>query len=74
MELTYDVRLGCACVSRPGGFSRDEDGAVLVEYAPTLALLTIACIAGASDIESTTFAAFNYEQAERMNYALGNNS
>ncbi len=55
-----------------GAVSRDEGGAVLVEYALLLALFTIACIVSASAIEHATFNALYHEQTELMSYALRN--
>lgn len=53
---------------------RDESGAVLVEYALVLALLSFAFIGGMIFIESTVSNTLFYVQQEFQNYGLRNNS
>jgi Flp pilus assembly pilin Flp len=50
----------------------DEHGAVLVEYALVLALLSLAFMGGMSAIEVATSAAYTYVTGELLDYAERN--
>ncbi len=52
----------------------DENGAVLVEYALVLALLSFGFIAGMYVIDGATATALTNVQAELLNYGLRNGS
>jgi Flp pilus assembly pilin Flp len=53
---------------------RSDSGAVLVEYALVIALLSIGMLGGMRAIEYATLTAYNYVTSELMNYAERNGS